>query len=82
MPQGLKLFINLSGWLTGPLVFGLLAGRWLDNKCQTKLKLLLVCLGVAFIITCVGMTIEILSLRKRDGKVEIPEEPKETGEKT
>lgn len=68
VPQGIKLFINLSGWLTGPLVVGLLAGRWLDNKCQTKPTLLMVSLGVGFIITCIGMAMEILSLRKRDSK--------------
>jgi F0F1-type ATP synthase assembly protein I len=59
--KGLMLFLELSSWLVGPIIAALLLGNWLDRHYQTKPWLFLVCLGVAFIITCLGIAKETKS---------------------
>ena len=49
------MFINLSGWIIIPVLGGLLAGRWLDNKFNTRPWLFLICIGIAFIISISGL---------------------------
>ena len=56
--KGLSLFIQLSGWLVGPIVAALVLGKWLDGRYGTKPWLFLACTGVAFVITCFGLVME------------------------
>jgi F0F1-type ATP synthase assembly protein I len=56
--QGWQLFIQLSGWLIGPVILALLLGQWLDQKYHTKPWLFLACLGLAFLATCFGIVKE------------------------
>jgi F0F1-type ATP synthase assembly protein I len=53
--RGLGLFIQLSGWLVGPLVVSLFLGRWLDKRFDTRPWLFLLTTGIAFIITTIGI---------------------------
>jgi len=55
---GLVLFYRLSGWIGGPVVVSLFVGKWLDKKYGTEPWLFLVCVGVAFLISSVGIVIE------------------------
>ncbi|MDD5146190.1 MAG: AtpZ/AtpI family protein [Candidatus Pacebacteria bacterium] len=56
--QGWQLFVQLSGWLIGPIILALLVGQFLDQKYNTKPWLFLVCLSLAFLATCFGIVKE------------------------
>jgi len=62
---GLLLFYRLSGWIAGPIIIALFVGRWLDKKYQTEPWLFLICVGVAFIISSVGITKDAMREMKR-----------------
>lgn len=51
----LMMFGRLSGWVLGPVVAGALLGQWLDKKYGTEPWLFLASIGVAFIISIVGL---------------------------
>jgi F0F1-type ATP synthase assembly protein I len=53
--EGLLLFMQMSGWIFVPVVFGLFLGRWLDRRFETEPWLFLGTTGLAFIISIVGM---------------------------
>ncbi len=52
---GLLLGMQVTGWIVGPIILGLLLGRWLDKKFDTEPWLLLVSLALAFITTNIGI---------------------------
>jgi hypothetical protein len=62
--NGLKLFVQLSGWLVAPLVFSLYFGRWLDDRYQTDPWLFLLSVGLAFTVTCAGIVFETMKFIK------------------
>ncbi|MFA5076559.1 MAG: AtpZ/AtpI family protein [Patescibacteria group bacterium] len=49
------LFIRLSGWIAIPIIGAIFLGRWLDDKYNTAPWLYLGSVGIAFIITTVGI---------------------------
>lgn len=49
------LLVDVSGWLVVPVVLGILGGKWLDAKFHTKPYLMLLSLGIAFLITNIGI---------------------------
>lgn len=51
----MKLFGELTGWIAGPIIIALFTGRWLDNKYQTEPWLFLACIGLAFLISNIGI---------------------------
>ena len=51
----LVLFGRLSGWIGGPIIFALFLGKWLDGKYGTAPKLFLLCVGVAFVVSMLGI---------------------------
>lgn len=57
--KGLNLAFRMSAWLIVPIVGASVIGNWLDEKYQSEPLLFLVSTGVAFIITCIGLTIEV-----------------------
>lgn len=54
----LGLFVNLTGWLAGPIIIGLLIGRFLDGRYGIKPWGTLSCIGVAFVISNIGIVKE------------------------
>jgi len=56
--SGVKLALTLSGWLVGPLVVALVAGKWLDTTYGTAPWLFLGSTAIAFVITCAGIVFE------------------------
>lgn len=57
----LILFGRLSGWIGGPIIFALFFGKWLDNKYGTEPKLFLLCIGIAFFVSTVGIVKDAMS---------------------
>lgn len=62
---GLLLFYRLSGWIAGPIILALFVGRWLDRKYQTEPWLFLLSVGIAFIISTIGITKDAIRELKR-----------------
>jgi len=54
----LVLFIRLSGWVAFPVILALFIGSHLDNKFDIKPWGLLFCVGLAFLLTSIGIVIE------------------------
>ena len=53
----LELFAKLSSLIGIPIVVAALLGRWLDKKYNSEPWLFLACIGVAFIVSTVGLVI-------------------------
>ncbi len=49
------LFGRLSSWIGGPIIVALFLGKWLDKKYSTEPKLFLLCVGVAFVVSTMGI---------------------------
>ena len=60
----LILFGRLSGWIGGPVILALFLGKWLDNKYGTAPKLFLLCVGVAFVVSMLGIVKDATSAMK------------------
>jgi len=70
----LVLFVKLSGWIIGPVLVAIIVGQWLDRKYHTKPWLFLLAVGVAFILSMIGIirdTVkEFKKIEKEAGKKE------------
>ena len=55
---GMVLFAKLSGWIGGPIIAAVFVGKWLDKKYETKPWLFLATVGVAFIVSSIGIARE------------------------
>ncbi len=53
--QSILLFLRFSGWIIGPVIIGLIIGKWLDNKYDTAPFLFLATIGMAFIVSMIGI---------------------------
>lgn len=56
--KAMKIFVTISGWIVGPIILAVLVGNWLDEKNQNEYFFTLTFVGIAFIITCVGIVRE------------------------
>jgi len=56
--DALVIFYRLSGWVLLPLIAGTLLGRWLDHKNNSGQFWFLVVIGMAFIISMIGLMIQ------------------------
>ena len=63
------MFLKLSIWIAVPIILALYLGQWLDQKYQTKPWLFLTCIGLAFIISLVGLVRSTLAEYKKMEKV-------------
>jgi len=52
---GVKIFSEVSGWIAGPIILALIAGKWLDGRFDTKPWIFLGLTGVAFLISIFGI---------------------------
>lgn len=62
---GLLLFYRLSGWIAGPIIIALFIGKWLDKKYGMEPWLFLLSVGVAFIISTIGISKDALKEIRR-----------------
>lgn len=60
----MQMFLRISGWIAVPLIVSLFFGQWLDQKFNTAPWLLILCSGVAFIVSMYG----IITNAKREFK--------------
>ncbi|PIT93571.1 hypothetical protein COU00_03715 [Candidatus Falkowbacteria bacterium CG10_big_fil_rev_8_21_14_0_10_43_11] len=49
------MFSRLSGWIVGPIILAIFLGKWLDKRYDTEPWLFLGTVGLAFIISMVGL---------------------------
>lgn len=56
--EPLNMFYRLSGWVILPLVVGTLLGRWLDRRYNSDPKWFLIVIGLAFIVSMIGLVIQ------------------------
>jgi len=52
------LFARLSGWIAGPIIAAVFVGKWLDKRYHSAPWLFLAAVGVAFIISSIGIVRE------------------------
>jgi F0F1-type ATP synthase assembly protein I len=70
---GMVLFARLSGWIIGPVLIALFVGKWLDKKYNTAPWLFLLSVGLAFVLSMIGIVKDSMKEMKR-----IEEEEKKT----
>lgn len=63
--EPLSIFYRLSGWVILPLIVGVLLGRWLDRRYNSDPKWFLIVIGLAFIISTVGLVVQAKSEFKK-----------------
>ncbi len=63
--QSLEVFSRLSGWVILPLLAGTLLGRWLDRKFDSSPKWFLIVIGVAFVISMIGLVVQAKNEMKK-----------------
>ncbi len=61
----LVMFFKFSGWIAAPLIIALYVGKWLDKKYGTEPWLFLASVGVAFVISIVGLIVTVFRDFKR-----------------
>ena len=54
----LLMFARLSGWIIAPVLIATLLGRWLDRMYGTEPWMFIGVVGVAFVISIVGLVLE------------------------
>ena len=72
----LMLFSRLSSWIIGPILLGIVVGKWLDKKYGTEPWLFLLSVGLAFFLSTFGIVHDALKEMKR-----IEKEEKDRGKK-
>jgi len=62
---GLALAIQISTWIAGPIILAVIIGKWLDKKYNTEPWLFLISIGIAFVISNIGIVREALRTMKQ-----------------
>jgi len=70
----LVLFTKLSGWIVGPVLFGVIIGKWLDKRYDSEPWLFLLSVGIAFFFSMFGIVRDALREMKRIEKEEAKKE--------
>ena len=52
---GVEIFTQVSGWIAGPIILALIAGKALDTHFGTKPWIFLGLTGIAFLISSFGI---------------------------
>jgi len=61
----LFLFAKLSSWIVAPVLIAIFIGKWLDEKYNTEPLLFLASVGIAFIISMIGLIRNSISEMKK-----------------
>jgi len=65
----LMVFLKLSVWIATPIIVALYLGEWLDKKYNSEPWIFLICIGIAFTISMIGLVSNtIKELKKIDKK--------------
>jgi len=72
--DAIRLFVQFSGWVAGPVIVAVIAGKWLDARYGTKPWIFLGLIAFAFIITSIALTRQALDAMKA---IETKESPKD-----
>ncbi|MFA5359536.1 MAG: AtpZ/AtpI family protein [Patescibacteria group bacterium] len=65
----IMMFLKLSVWIAVPIIVALYLGEWLDKKYNSAPWIFLVCIGLAFTISMIGLVSNtIKELKKIDKK--------------
>ena len=67
---GLILFMRLSGWIAGPIILAIFIGKYLDKKYNTDPWLFLLSVGIAFVLSMVGIVRDAMQAMKEIEKQE------------
>ncbi len=68
---GLILFTKFNGWIVGPVIVAIFAGRWLDKKFNADPWLTLLLVGIAFAVSILGIVRESMkSIKEEFGEEE------------
>lgn len=59
------IFFKFSGWIVLPLIAALYLGRWLDRKYNSEPWLFLISVGVAFVVSMIGLVVSVLKDYRR-----------------
>ena len=51
----MQVLSEVSTWIVVPIVLALIFGKMLDSRYGTKPTIFLVCAGIGFLITCLGI---------------------------
>jgi len=62
---GLQMAAQIIGWIAIPIIAALFIGSWLDEKFDSTPFYLLVSVGVAFVITNIGLFINVIKASKK-----------------
>ena len=67
----IEIFAKLTGLIAGPIIIALFVGRWLDQRYNSEPWLFLITMGIAFIISSVGIVkITLDYIKKIEKEVE------------
>ncbi len=61
----LLLFVRFSGWIAGPVIVALVIGKMIDDKYESEPWAVLTAIGIAFIISLIGIVKETLKEYKK-----------------
>lgn len=76
--EAVSVFTKISVWIAGPIIIALFIGDWLDHKYLTDAKYTLICVGIAFIISNIGLVLEVLAYNKKIKKINPTNKDKES----
>ena len=78
---GLILFFRMSGWIAGPIIIAIFIGKYLDKKYNTDPWLFLLSVGIAFVLSTVGIVRDAMQAMKDIERQETRDKKQETRDK-
>jgi F0F1-type ATP synthase assembly protein I len=63
--KSIVLFARFSGWIVGPVIVAVVTGKMVDNRYDSEPMFVLIFIGVAFVISMIGIVREALAEYKK-----------------
>ena len=63
--MAMEFFAQIMGWIALPIIAGALLGKWLDHRFGAAPTYFYVCVAAAFVITNVGLILNVIRYAKR-----------------
>jgi len=57
--EGIAFFFEVTSWIIGPIILGIIIGTYLDHRYQSGPKYLTITVIVAFLITNLGLILQV-----------------------